>query len=252
MVPNGFVPEEDQGYFLVNIQLPDAASLERTDSIVRSVEKILDDTPGIASVTSVGGYSLLTASLASNTAFVFISLKPWEERGDSDLHVNAIVQQVNRKLAFGIPGAMAFAFGPPAIPGLGTGSGFSLMIQDRGGNSPAYLADQSQRFINAALQRPEIGSAFTTFRANAPQIFADVDTDKVLKLGVSPADVNTTLGSFLGGAYVNDFNRFGRLYKVYVQAEKEYRANPTDVRYFYVRNRNGDVVPLSALVSVLR
>jgi HAE1 family hydrophobic/amphiphilic exporter-1 len=249
-VPGGFVPEEDQGYFLINIQLPDASSLERTDGIVMQVENILDDIPGIESVTSVGGYSLLTASLASNTAFIFISLEPWEDRSAASEHANAIIQTVNRQLAFTVPGAVAFAFGPPAIPGLGTGSGFSIMLQDRGGSSPQYLAEQSERFIQAALEQPEIGGAFTTFRANAPQIFADVNTDNVLKLGVSPADVNTALGSFLGGAYVNDFNRFGRLFKVYVQAEPEYRTKATDIRYFFVRNRNGEPVPLSALVNV--
>jgi len=252
VVPNGFVPEEDQGYFLVNVQLPDAASLERTDKIVASIEDILQETAGVELVTAVGGYSLLTSSLASNTAFFFVALAPWEERGDADLHVNAIIRKINGQLAMGIPGAVAFAFGPPAIPGLGTGSGFSMMLQDRGGNAPAYLADQTTRFIQAAVQRPEIGNAFTTYRANSPQIFADVDIDNVLKLGVSPADVNTTLGAFLGGAYVNDFNRFGRLFKVYVQAEPEYRSKATDVRYFYVRNRQGDVVPLSSLVSVSR
>jgi HAE1 family hydrophobic/amphiphilic exporter-1 len=214
------------------------------------VENILDDIPGIESVTSVGGYSLLTASLASNTAFIFISLEPWEDRSAASEHANAIIQTVNRQLAFTVPGAVAFAFGPPAIPGLGTGSGFSIMLQDRGGSSPQYLAEQSERFIQAALEQPEIGGAFTTFRANAPQIFADVNTDNVLKLGVSPADVNTALGSFLGGAYVNDFNRFGRLFKVYVQAEPEYRTKATDIRYFFVRNRNGEPVPLSALVNV--
>jgi len=250
VVPNGFVPEEDQGYFLVNVQLPDAASLERTDKIVGSIEDILEETAGVDLITAVGGYSLLTSSLASNTAFFFVALKPWEERGDADLHVNAIIQKINRQLAVGVPGAVAFAFGPPAIPGLGTGSGFSMMLQDRGGNSPAYLAENATRFIQEAQQRPEIGSAFTTYRANSPQIFADVDIDNVLKLGVSPADVNTTLGSFLGGAYVNDFNRFGRLFKVYVQAEPEYRTKATDVRYFYVRNREGGVVPLSSLVAV--
>jgi HAE1 family hydrophobic/amphiphilic exporter-1 len=252
IVPNGFVPEEDQGYFLVNVQLPDAASLERTDKVVAGIEDILQDTAGIDLVTAVGGYSLLTSSLASNTAFFFIALKPWEDRGSPDLHVNAIIQKINGQLAVGVPGAVAFAFGPPAIPGLGTGSGFSMMLQDRGGNSPAYLAEQATRFIQAAQQRPEIGSVFTTYRANSPQIFADVDIDNVLKLGVSPADVNTTLGAFLGGAYVNDFNRFGRLFKVYVQAEPEYRSKATDIRYFFVRNKNGDVVPLSSLVAVSR
>jgi hydrophobe/amphiphile efflux-1 (HAE1) family protein len=252
VVPNGFVPEEDQGYFLVNVQLPDAASLERTDKVVASIEDILQETAGVELVTAVGGYSLLTSSLASNTAFFFVALAPWDERGDADLHVNAIIRKINGQLATGVPGAVAFAFGPPAIPGLGTGSGFSMMLQDRGGNAPAYLSEQANKFIQAALQRPEIGNAFTTYRANSPQIFADVDIDNVLKLGVSPADVNTTLGAFLGGAYVNDFNRFGRLFKVYVQAEPEYRSKATDVRYFYVRNKQGAVVPLSSLVAVSR
>jgi HAE1 family hydrophobic/amphiphilic exporter-1 len=249
-VPGGFVPEEDQGYFLINVQLPDAASLERTDGVVSSIEGILDGMEGVSSVTGIGGYSLLTASLSPNTAFFFVSLDPWADRDDPDLHVKRIIQRVNGLLARQVPGAIAFAFGPPAIPGLGTGSGFSMMLQDRGGNSPQYLAEQTRRFIEAAQARPEIGGAISTFRASVPQIFADIDTDKVLKLGISPADVNTTLGSFLGGAYVNDFNRFGRLFKVYVQAEPEYRNAPGDVRFFFVRNQNGDPVPLSAVVNM--
>jgi multidrug efflux pump subunit AcrB len=168
----------------------------------------------------VAGYSLLTASLSPNNAFFFVSLKHWSERGGDGLHVNDLIQKINGQLALSIPGAIAFAFGPPAIPGLGTGSGFSMMLQDRGGNTPAYLAGQADGFIEAARERPEIGTINSVFRANVPQIFAEVNTDMVLKLGVSPADVNTALGSFLGGAYVNDFNRFGRLYKVYVQAER--------------------------------
>ncbi|MFT5500703.1 MAG: hydrophobe/amphiphile efflux-1 (HAE1) family protein, partial [Woeseiaceae bacterium] len=250
MVPAGFVPEEDQGYVLINVQLPDAASLERTTEVIAHIENLINSVEGIDSVTGIGGYSLLTSSLASNTGFFFLSLKPWEERDGADLHANAIIQQLNQKLVFGVPQAVAFAFGPPPIPGLGTGSGFSIMLQDRAGNSPEYLAEQTLRFIQAANQRPEISNAYSTFRASTPQIFVDVDKQKVLKLGISPADVNTTLGSFLGGAYVNDFNRFGRLFKVYVQAEPEYRKAATDVRYYYVRNKNGDVVPLSALVNV--
>jgi HAE1 family hydrophobic/amphiphilic exporter-1 len=250
-VPGGFVPEEDQGYFLVNVQLPDAASLERTDRLTAKVEAILRETDGVQSVTAVAGYSLLTAALSPNNAFIFISLEDWAER-DAGQHVKALIQRVNRRFALELPEAVVFAFGPPAIPGLGTGSGFSMMLQDRGGNSPAYLAEQTQSFIHAASQRPEIGNVISTFRANVPQIFADVNTDAVLKFGVSPADVNTTLGSFLGGAYVNDFNRFGRLYKVYVQAEPEYRSDAQDIRYFYVRNAAGETVPLSALVSTSR
>lgn len=249
LVPGGFVPEEDQGYFLVNIQLPDAASLERTDAVTRQVEEMLIGVDGIDSVTAIAGYSLLTSSLSPNNGFLFVSLKNWDQRDSIALHVNSLIADANRKFAIGIPQAMVFAFGPPAIPGLGTGSGFSLMLQDRGGNTPEYLAEQTRVFIEAARERPEIGNVISTFRANVPQIFANVDTDKVLKLGVSPADLNTTLGSFLGGAYVNDFNRFGRLFKVYVQAEPEYRASADDIRFFFVRGKSGQTVPLSALVS---
>ena len=250
MVPGGFVPEEDQGYFLVNVQLPDAASLERTDVITAQIENMLNGIEGIDSVTAVAGYSLLTSSLSPNTAFFFVSLKHWSERDSADLHVNALIRKLNGQLAMGVPGAVAFAFGPPAIPGLGTGSGFSMMLQDRGGNTPAYLAAQADSFVEAARERPEIGNINSLFRANVPQVFAEVNTDMVLKLGVSPADVNTALGSFLGGAYVNDFNRFGRLYKVYVQAEPEYRSKPSDIRYFYVRGASGEVVPLSTVVNI--
>lgn len=249
MVPGGFVPEEDQGYFLVNVQLPDAASLERTDVITAQVEDILGHTEGVDSVTAVAGFSLLTGTLSPNNAFFFVSLKHWSERSEDGLHVNDLIRTINGQLAASVPGAIAFAFGPPAIPGLGTGSGFSLMLQDRGGNTPAYLASEADGFIEAARERPEIGTINSIFRANVPQIFAEVNTDMVLKLGVSPADVNTALGSFLGGAYVNDFNRFGRLYKVYVQAEPEYRSKPDDIRYFYVRGASGKVVPLSTLVN---
>jgi hydrophobe/amphiphile efflux-1 (HAE1) family protein len=249
MVPGGFVPEEDQGYFLVNVQLPDAASLERTDAITSQVENILIATEGVGSVTAVAGYSLLTSSLSPNNAFFFVSLKHWSERSEDGLHVNDLIRKINGQLALGVPGAIAFAFGPPAIPGLGTGSGFSMMLQDRAGNTPGYLAEQTDGFVAAARERPEIGTINSMFRANVPQIFAEVNTDMVLKLGVSPADVNTALGSFLGGAYVNDFNRFGRLYKVYVQAEPEYRSKPDDIRYFFVRGASGKVVPLSTLIS---
>jgi len=250
LVPGGFVPEEDQGYFLINVQLPDAASLERTDRVSEKVEAILDDMQGIESVTTVSGYSLLTGSLSPNNAFFFISLEHWSDRSSADLYASAIIEKLNQKLANGVPEAVAFAFGPPAIPGLGTGSGFSLMLQDRGGNTPSYLGEQAQLFIEHASERPEIGGMITTFRANVPQIFADVDQSKVLKLGVSPADVNTTLGAFLGGSYVNDFNRFGRLFKVYVQAEPEYRTKARDVRFFYVRGKENQMVPLNSVVSV--
>ncbi|MDH3978350.1 MAG: efflux RND transporter permease subunit, partial [Gammaproteobacteria bacterium] len=250
LVPAGFVPEEDQGYLLVNIQLPDAASLQRTDRVTKKIEGILKETPGIEFVTSLAGYSLLTSSFAPNTGFIFVSLENWDDRNSAELHANQIIRRLNGQFAFGVAEANTFAFGPPAIPGLGKGSGFSIMIQDRGGNTPAYLADQTQRFIQAANEREEITNSFTTFRANSPQIFADVDTEKVLKLGASPSDLNTTLGAFLGGAYVNDFNRFGRLFKVYVQSEPEYRDEASDVRYYFVRGKEGQMVPLNSLITM--
>ena len=144
---------------------------------------------------------------------------------------------------------MVTAFGPPAIPGLGTGSGFTMQLQDLSGGTPAYLSEQAQKFIAAARQRPEIGRISTVYRANVPQIFADIDRSKVLKTGVALDDVNTTLGALLGSSYVNDFNRFGRVYKVYVQAEPEFRQDPGQLGLFFVRSDAGDMVPLNTLVS---
>jgi HAE1 family hydrophobic/amphiphilic exporter-1 len=248
-VPAGFVPEEDQGYLLVNAQLPDAAALGRTDEVARRIEAILGAAEGIESYTTVLGYSLLSSSSASNNAFFFVQLKEWSERGGAGQDAAGLVRRLNAQFA-GIPEAVIFAFGPPSIPGLGTGSGFSLMLQDRSGNTPAYLQEQSMRFLQATSQRPEIAQAFTTFSAAVPQVFVSVDREKVLKQGVAIGDVNTSLGANLGGTYVNDFNRFGRLYKVYVQAEPEFRATPEDIGQLFVRNAGGDMVPLSTLVAI--
>ncbi|HUD70698.1 MAG TPA: multidrug efflux RND transporter permease subunit [Dongiaceae bacterium] len=248
-IPGGFVPEEDEGYILVNVQLPDAASLDRTDEVCKRVEAILAKTEGIASYTTVTGYSMLTSAFASNNAFFFVQLKPWEERKAAAEHSKAIMATLNGEFAMTLPEATVFAFGPPAIPGLGTGAGFTFVLQDRSGQSPQALADEAQKFVTAASKRPEIGRIFTTYRASVPQICAEVDRDKVLKQGVSISDLNTTLGAYLGGAYVNDFNRFGRVYKVFVQSEPEFRVRPEDLSLFHVRNASGQMVPLSTLVS---
>ncbi len=250
-IPAGFVPEEDQGYMLANITLPDAASLQRTDEVTSQVEKILAATDGIDSYTSVAGFSLLSGAMQTNNAFLFISLKPWAERGAENTAAN-ITRRLNQIFAKKIPQAVVVAFGPPAIPGLGTGSGFSIMLQDKAGNTPEYLEAQSQKFIQAANARPEIARAFTTYRASVPQIFADIDRAKVLKQGAKMSDVNTALGSFLGGSYINDFNRFGRLYRVYVQAEPEYRTSTNDLGVFFVRGDSGQMVPLSTLIKTKR
>jgi HAE1 family hydrophobic/amphiphilic exporter-1 len=249
-IPTGFVPVEDQGYVLINVQLPEASSLQRTDVVTRKIEGILAANPAIDTYTTITGLSLLTGATSSNMATFFISLKPWDERTTDESHASGVLRSINAAMAKEVPEAMAIAFGPPPIPGLGTGAGFTMMLQDRAGNSPEYLAEQTQRFIQAAQKRPEIGRIFTLFSANVPQIFVDIDRDKALKLGVSLDDLNTTLGSLLGSAYINDFNRFGRVYKVYAQAEPEFRANINALSLFFVRSRTtGKMIPLDTLVT---
>ncbi|MEM6581764.1 MAG: multidrug efflux RND transporter permease subunit [Pseudomonadota bacterium] len=252
IVPGGFVPEEDQAYIMAGLIMPDSASLQRTDAVMREVEAIIGGYDAVQNATVVAGYSILSGTLQPNAGMVFIQLKDWDERTDDSQHATAVVRRLNMEFAHKIKEGQAFAFGPPAIPGLGTGSGFTVMLQDRGGNTPEYLFEQARTFIQAANARPEISGALTLFRPNSPQIFLDIDTAKALKLGIPLSDVNTSVGAFLGGSYVNDFNRFGRLYKVYVQAEPEYRASIDGINMFYVRNSEGEAVPLSTLVETSR
>ncbi|MEN8161945.1 MAG: efflux RND transporter permease subunit, partial [Myxococcota bacterium] len=251
VLPGGFVPEEDQGYILATFLLPDASSLQRTDDVMREVEAIVGRYDAVQNATAIAGYSMLSGTNQSNVGFVFLQLKDWDERPDVEDHARNLVHRLNADFQ-SVKGGVAFAFGPPAIPGLGTGSGFSMMLQDRGGNEPEYLAAQARQLIEAVKERPEIANAFTLYSATSPQVFLDIDEAKVMKLGVPLADVNTSIGAFLGGAYVNDFNRFGRLYKVYVQAEPAYRMSADAVRFFYVRSSEGAMVPLSTLVSHAR
>jgi len=247
LVPGGFIPEEDMGYFFVNIQLPNAASIQRTDRITKKVEDILLDFNEVDFVTTATGYSILSGAMTSNTGFLFISLNNWSER---DFTAEQLIAKVNQKLSDEIQGAIVFAFGPPAIPGLGNGSGFSIMLQDRAGKSPEFLAENAMKFIKAANERPEIGKAFTTFQATVPQRYMDIDREKALKLGINLNDLYTTVGAFMGGAYVNDFTRFGRLYKTYIQAEPEYRVDETGISDFFLKNANGDMVPLATVAKI--
>lgn len=248
-IPLGFIPEEDQGYVLVNIVLPPASSLQRTDEVSKKIDSFLAEEKSILSFTTINGYSALTSSFQPNTAFIFISLKPWEERTET---AKQLVDRLNAKLATQITNATAFAFGPPAIQGLGASAGFSLMLQDRGGNSPQYLAQQTQAFIAAAQKRPEIQRIYTTFNAGTPQIKLEIDNDKAMKLGVPVSKVTEALGAFLGGTYVNDFNRFGRQYKVYLQGEAVDRVKPENLNLIYVKNSNGDMLPISTLVTATK
>ena len=247
LVPGGFIPEEDMGYFYLNIQLPNAASLQRSNEISSKIEQRLLKYPEVEYVTNATGYSLLSGAMAPNNGFMFVTLKDWGER---EATAKEIIDRVNRELALNIKGAQAFAFGPPAIPGLGNGSGFSIMVQDKGGNAPEYLAQNTGKFIAAANQREEIGRAFTTFESSVPQRYMDIDKEKALKLGVSLNDLYKTIGAFMGGAYVNDFTRFGRLYKTYIQAESEYRVNEAQIENFFIKNKDGDMVPLSTVATI--
>ncbi len=248
LVPGGFIPEEDMGYCFVNVQLPNAASIQRADVITKDIEKILlEEFPEVEYVTTATGYSILSGAMISNTGFLFVSMNDWSER---DRTAEEIILDINKKLVVAIKGAQVFAFGPPAIPGLGNGSGYSIMIQDRAGNTPEYLSKNTMNFIKAANARPEIGRASTTFQATVPQRFMDIDKEKALKLGIKLNDLYTTIGAFMGGAYVNDFTRFGRLYKTYIQAEPEYRVDESGINKFFIKNNNGDMVPLSTVATI--
>jgi HAE1 family hydrophobic/amphiphilic exporter-1 len=248
-IPMGFIPEEDQGYVLVNISLPPASSLQRTDEISKQVDQLLSKEESILSYTTINGFSMLTGSYQTNSAFVFISLKPWEERSET---AKQIIEKLNKKLSTQITTATAFAFGPPAIQGLGASAGFSLILQDRGGNSPQYLYEQTQAFIAAAKKRPEIGKIYTTYNAGTPQIKLEIDNNKAMKLGVPVSKITEALGAILGGTYINDFNRFGRQYKVFLQGEAADRVKPENLNLIYVKNDNGDMLPLSTVVTATK
>ena len=248
-LPTGFLPLEDQGYVYLNVQLPMASSLQRTDEFCKKIEEILGKTPGVQYANTIAGFSLLSGVYTTYNAFLFVTLDPWEERTKPEETLLAIFKKVNQELA-GLPGAQAFLFPPPDIPGIGTSGGVSVVLEDRAGKDVAFLTANVQKFIEAARQRPEIATVNTTYIPSVPQMFAKVDRDKVLKQGVSLGDVYQTLQTFMGGAMVNYFNRFGRVWQVYVQSEGEFRTRADNVGQFYVRNGAGSMVPLSALVSV--
>jgi len=246
-LPGGFIPEEDQGYIFLNLQLPMAASLQRTDASAIKVEQILKTIPSVQHITTISGFSMLSGAMATNTGFLFVKLTDWADREETALQ---IAQNLNGILHMKITDGQAYAFGPPPIPGLGNGSGFSIMIQDKNGNTPQYLEKYAQAFVQAANARPEIGSAITMYQASVPQKSIKINRDKILQAGVKLEDVYNTFAAFLGGAYVNDFTQYGKLYRTYVQAESEFRKDENDLNLFFVKNAQGGDVPLSALISV--
>jgi hydrophobic/amphiphilic exporter-1 (mainly G- bacteria), HAE1 family len=247
-LPSSFLPDEDQGYVFVNMQLPNAASLERTAAASRQVEAIIANTPGVQYTTSVAGFSLLSFVRTSYNAFYFVTLKPWGERKTSAEQYQEIKARLNKELGK-LPQGTVFSFSPPAIPGVGTSGGFQFVLEDRAGRDVQFLAGNLDKFLAAARKRPEIGSISTTFLPSVPQKFVDVDREKVLKQGVAINDVYRTIQAFMGGLFINYFNAFGRTWQVYVEAEAPYRSNLENVGQFYVRNSGGEMAPISALTK---
>ena len=245
-LPTSFVPDEDQGYFYLNIQLPNAASLQRTEQVTAKVEDILAKTPGVRYSTSILGFSLLSLVRTSYNAFIFVTMNDWDDRKTRAVQFQEIKARLNRELST-LPEGVAFSFSPPAIPGVGTSGGFTFILEDRAGKDVQFLSDNLNKFMAAARRRPEIGNLTTTFLPSVPQQFVDVDRDKVIKQQVQINDVYRTIQTFMGGLFVNYFNRFGRQWQVYIEAENEYRTKSENVGQFFVRNATGEMVPLSAL-----
>ena len=248
-VPSSFLPEEDQGYAYVSVQLPNGASLARTTAVVENVEKTIMNTPGVQYSTCFVGFSLLSFVRTSYNATFFVTFKPWDERTTRAQQFESLKANLNRELSK-LPEAVAFGFAPPAIPGVGTAGGFTFLLEDRSGSDIQFLAKNLNTFLEAARKRPEIGSINTTFLPSVPQKFIDVDRDKVLKQGVNLTDVYRTIQAFMGGYFINYFNRFGRQWQVYIEAEDQDRADVNNVGRFYVLNNKGENVPLSTLTTI--
>ncbi|HEX4038113.1 MAG TPA: multidrug efflux RND transporter permease subunit [Acidobacteriaceae bacterium] len=249
-LPTGFLPQEDQGYLFVALQLPDASSLQRTDAAVQKVTTALLHTPGISGVVGVDGFSLLSQTQSTNTAFFFVSLKPWAVRKSKQEQIQAIQASVQGQL-MGVSDGIAFSFPPPQIPGVGTSGGVTMILQDRSGNDdPSYLTNNLFAFLGALHKRPEIAAAIPSYLPSVPQLYADVDQEKAEQQQVDLSNIYTTMQTFMGGYLVNYFNRFGRQWQTYVEAEGDTRSNIRNINQFYVRSANGSQVPLGSLVHV--
>ena len=250
-IPASFLPDEDQGFFYINLQLPNAASLQRTDAVCRKMESILSQTAGVRYTTTVAGFSLLSGVQSSYGGFFFVTLNPWEDRKKLTESYQVLKGKLNLKL-LQLPEGSAFAFSPPAIPGLGVAGGVTFVLEDRADRGAQYLATNVDTFLAAAREQPELARVTTTLLPNIPQVYLEVDRDKALQQGVALTDIYNTLQTFLGGSFINYFNRFGRQWQVYIQADDTFRANANQIGEFYVRNTNNNPVPLSSLIQVRR
>jgi HAE1 family hydrophobic/amphiphilic exporter-1 len=247
-LPTSFLPEEDQGYLFVAMQLPDAASLQRTSEAAQKVEKALLQTPGVQGCISVIGFSLLSTVQNTYSAFFFVPLKDWDQRTKPEEQFKAIQGHVAGALSQ-IEDGIAFSFSPPSIPGVGTSGGVTFVLEDRSGGTQQFLTDNVNKFLAATRKRPELVGLSTTYLPDVPQLYTDVDRVKVTRQGVNIADVYTTMQTFMGGYLVNYFNRFGRQWQVYVEAEGDYRTKPENIGQFYVTGNNGQMVPLTAVAT---
>lgn len=247
-VPGGFVPPEDQGYFIGSVQLPPAASMNRTMAVTEEVQRIVEATPGVKGSLIINGYSILTGTVTPDAALFVVPLEPWEARATPDKALGTIIRSVYQR-GQALREATVLAFNPPPIPGLGATGGFSFKLQARGGGTPQELAQVAQDLVNAAGQRPEIGSVFSKFNPSTPAIRLEIDREKAKKLGVPISDVSLALQAFLGGVNINDFSRFGRSFKVSMQAEPEFRADIKQLGLIFVRSKDGAMVPLSTLIT---
>ncbi len=248
-ISQSFLPEEDQGYMFASLSLPVASSLSRSDAVCRKVDEILAKTPGVKGYVTVVGFDLLSSVNSTYSGFYFVNLENWEERTAAEEQYKAIQTHINREMSQ-LPEAIAFAFSPPAIQGIGNAGGVSMMLEDRSGADPQFLAANLNTFLSEARKRPEIASAMSPWRPSVPQVYVDLDRDKTLKQGVDLAEAYRTLQTFMGGVFVNYFNRFGRQWQVYVQAEGEFRTRAENVGQFYVRNKEGRPVPMASLVRM--
>ena len=247
-VPTAFIPDEDQGYLFLDVQLPDAASSNRTEALLAKITPIIQQDPAVTDVIMVSGSSLLGGA-GSNNALGIIMLKDWEERTSPELKLRSIIGRLMGQL-WAMPDAQIMIFNPPPIPGLGTSSGFEFKLQDSENRSPASLAQVMNGLIFDANQRPELSRVYSTYRANVPQYFLEVDRNKAKAQGVALSDIFVTLQAQLGSMYVNDFSQFGRTYKVTLQAEAEFRKEPADLRHYYVRNSAKEMVALTTLAKL--
>ena len=249
-LPSGFIPIQDKGYLVTNVQLPDSASLERTAEVTKQVERIAMETPGVAHVVAIPGQSFVINAITPNYASLFMILDPFEKRHDGSLSGEAILKQLRKRLASEIPDARVLVFGPPAVQGLGNAGGFKLMVEATGDSNLDQLQDAADNFVAKGNQQPGIIGLFSSFRARTPQLYVDVDREKVKTMGVPLTDVFDALQTNLGSYYVNDFNRFGRTWQVNVQADARFRTDADAIRQIKVRNADGDMVPLGAVAPV--